>query len=145
MGIDWEESFVADDKRPLIPEGKYKAQCIKHEPGRSHHNSIKMFLRFKIIEGPCMETELFMAMNLMDSKTGKRFKKVPLGSKYYKSWVIANYGKLPAKGERMSPRIFKSGIFEVQVRTTKPRFPDGTAKPRCFHYSVVDYLFRREI
>ena len=144
MGIDWEEAFIAADGRPLIHEGKYKVQCLKHEIGRSHHNSIKMFLMFKIVEGTYMETELFMAANLKDSKTGKQFKKIPPGSKYYQNWVIANHGKLPARGDRMSPRIFKNRIFEVQVRTTKPRFPDGTAKPECFHYSIVDYLIRRE-
>ncbi len=81
-----------------------------------------------------------MAMNLIDTKTGKPFKKVPRGSKYFEQWVIANNNIQPSRKDRMSSAIFKNGIFEAVVRTVKPKFPDGTEKPKCFHYSIVDYL-----
>jgi hypothetical protein len=142
--IQTEDPFVADENRPLIPEGTYHAQCIRIEKGYSHYKSLKMFLRFKIIDnGPQMDTELFMAMNLLDTKTGKPFKKVPIGSKYYDSWVIANNNILPSRNDRMSSNIFRNVLFEVVVRTVKPKFPDGTEKPDCFYYSIVDYLKRR--
>jgi hypothetical protein len=136
-----EEDFVADEIRPLIPEGTYQVCCIKIEKGASHFRSLKMFLIFKIVTpGQYMDTELFMAMNLIDTKTGKPFKKVPRGSKYFEQWVIANNNIHPRRKDRMSPAIFKNGIFEAVVRTVKPKFPDGTEKPESFHYSVVDYL-----
>ena len=141
--IQTEDSFIAGEKRPLIPEGKYNVQCIRIEKSYSHYKSLKMFLTFRIIDGPHMGIDLFMAMNLIDSRTGKPFKTVPRGSKYYENWVIANNNYLPSRKNRMSSAIFKNGIFEVVVRTVKPKFPDGTEKPDCFYYSVIDYLKRR--
>lgn len=139
-----EDDFVADEIRALIPEGAYQVCCIRIEKGASHFRSLKMFLGFKIITpGEYMDTELFMAMNLIDTKTGKPFKKVPRGSKYFEQWVIANKNIHPLRKDRMSPAIFRNGIFEAVVRTVKPKFPDGTEKPACFHYSVVDYLKSR--
>ena len=136
-----EDDFEADETRPLIPEGSYQVCCIRIEKGASHFRSLKMFLRFKIVDpGQYFETELFMAMNLIDTKTGKPFKKVPRGSKYFEQWVIANNNIHPRRKDRMSSTIFKNGVFEAIVRTVKPKFPDGTEKPECFHYSVVDYL-----
>ena len=100
-----------------------------------------MFLTLKIVTpGQYTDTELFMAMNLIDTKTNKPFKKVPRGSKYFEQWVIANKNIHPRRNDRMSPAIFKNGIFEAVVRTVKPKFHDGTDKPECFHYSIVDYL-----
>lgn len=142
--VQKEDNFVADGNRPLIPEGTYQVCCIRIEKGSSHFNSLKMFLSFKIINcGKYMETELFMAMNLLDTKTKKPFKKVPRGSKYYEQWVIANKNIHPSRNDRMSSSIFKNGIFEAVVRTVKPKFPDSTNKPDSFNYSVVDYLKRR--
>jgi len=139
-----EEDFVADEIHPLIPEGTYQVCCIRAEKGTSHFRSLKMFLGFKIVDpGKYIGTELFMAMNLIDMKSGKPFKKVPRGSKYYKQWVIANKNILPYRGDRMSSAIFKNGVFEAVVRTVKPTFPDGTERPECFHYSVIDYLKRK--
>ena len=136
-----EEDFEADEIRPLIPEGTYHVCCIRIEKGASHFRSLKMFLGFKIVTpGQYMDAELFMAMNLIDTKTGKPFKKVPRGSKYFEQWVIANKNIHPHRKDRMSPAIFKNGIFEAVVRTVKPTFKDGTEKPDSFHYSVVDYL-----
>lgn len=143
-GEQKEENFVADEIRPLIPEGTYQVCCVRIEKGTSHFRSLKMFLEFKIINpGQYMETELFMAMNLLEAKTQKPFKKVPRGSKYFEQWVIANRNTHPSRNDRMSSKIFMNGIFEAVVRTVKPKFPDGTEKPECFHYSVVDYLKRR--
>lgn len=138
-----EDYLVADESWPLIPDGIYQAQCIHYEKGNSHHKSTKLFLHFKIIEGRYFEEKLFMAINLTDSKTGKEFRKVPRGSKYYESWVIANNNQLPSRGDKMSPKIFKDRIFEVKTRKVRPKFDDGREKPKCFHYTVIDHLIQR--
>jgi len=141
-----EDDFIADEIRPLIPEGTYQVCCIQIEKGTSHFKSVKMFLRFKIVTpGQYMGMEIFMAMNLTNTKTGKQFKKVPRGSKYYEQWVIANRNIHPRRNDRMSSKLFMNSVFEAVVRTAKPKFPDGTEKPESFHYSVVDYLKRRLI
>lgn len=139
-----EEDFEAEETRPLIPEGTYQVCCFRIEKAASHFRSLKMFLGFKIVNaGQHMGTELFMAMNMINTKTGKPFKIVPRGSKYFEQWVIANRNINPARHDRMSSSIFKNGIFNAVVRTVKPNFPDGTEKPDCFHYSIIDYLKER--
>jgi len=139
-----EDDFVADEQRPLIPEGGYQVQCTKIEKAASHFKSYKMFLTFKIVDpGQYFETGLFMAMNLIDTKTNKPFKKVPCGSKYFEQWVIANHNIKPCRKDRMSSKIFKDGVYEAVVKTVKPKFDDGTEKPECFHYSIVSYLKRK--
>ena len=139
-----EDDFEADETRPLIPEGTYHVCCIKIDKAASHFKSYKMFLTFKIVTpGQYMGMELFMAMNLIDTKTNKPFKKVPRGSKYFEQWVIANNNIHPCRKDRMSSKIFKDGVFEAVVRTVKPKFEDGTEKPECFHYSIVAYLKRK--
>ena len=142
--MEKEEDFEADETRPLIPEVSYHVCCIRIEKGASHFRSLKMFLIFKIVTpGQYMDTELFMAINLIDTKTGKPFKKVPCGSKYFEQWVIANRNINPGRKDRMSSKIFKDGVFEAVVKTVKPKFEDGTEKPECFHYSIVAYLKRK--
>ena len=141
---DWNLDLVAGEGRPLIPEGRYNAQCIRCERSQSHHNSLKLFLTFKIIDGEHMGKELFMAINLIDSRTKKPFRKIPAGSKYYKNWTIANHNMRQNRQDRMSPKIFQNAIFEIQVRTVKPRYPDGKDElPEGFQYSVADFLIRR--
>jgi hypothetical protein len=139
----WEDSIIADEGRHLITEGRYQAQCISYEKGRPFPNSLKLFLHFKIADGKYFETPLFMAINLMDSKTGKPIKRARSGTKYCQNWIIANYYNQPSRGQPMNPKNFLNGVFEVLVRTVKPKFPDGTEKPSCFHYSIINSLIRR--
>jgi hypothetical protein len=142
--IKKEDDYLAEEIRPLIPEGTYQVCCLRFEKGVSHRGAYKMFLTLKIINpGQYMGTEIFMSINLLDTRTGKPFKKVPRGSKYYEQWVIANNNIPPKRNDRMSPEVFKNGVFEAIVRTVRPKFPDGTEKPLCFHYSVADYFKRR--
>ena len=136
-----DDGFEADDSRPLIPEGFYKVRGIKREKVYLHNRTPKLIVTFKITSPAQYEgTELFMAINLIDTKTGKEFKKVPSGSKYYEQWVIANGNIKPSRKDRMSPVIFINGYFEAYVRTVKPKFKDGTYKPDTFYYSIIDYL-----
>jgi hypothetical protein len=142
--IQNEDEFTADDARPLIPEGIYDVFCTGVEKGVAHFASLKMYLKFKIVNpGQYMDTKLFMAINLINIKTGKPFKKVPRGSKYYQQWVIANGNSKPVRDDRMSPKIFVNRIFKAVVKTVKPKFPDGTEMPECFYYSVIEYLKER--
>ena len=131
-----DDGFEAGEARPHISEGSYGVQCIAVQKGIFCFGSFKIFLKFKITS-PSIHagTELFMAMNQYD--------KVPPGSKYYKEWVIANNNKLPSRNDRMSPTIFKGGIFEAVVRTAKPKYEDKTAMPDCFNYSIIAYLKER--
>jgi len=139
-----EDEFIADDALPLMPEGIYDVYCTGVEKGVAHFGSLKMYLKFKIVNpGQYVDTKLFMAINLINTKTGKPFKKVPHGSKYYQQWIIANGNNKPARDDRMSSAIFKNRIFRAVVKTVKPKFPDGTEKPECFYYSVIEYLKER--
>ncbi len=141
---DRDDSFVADDQRPLIPESEYLAQCIELKVIR-YFDSQRLRLWFKILEGQYAETILEMFLNLMDGKTGSRFKSVPPASNYYKNWCIANYCRQPGRRDRMPPKIFMNGIFRVKVRNACPRYPNSREKmPDGMQYSVVAYLIKRE-
>ena len=141
---DRDDVFIADDQRPLIPEGEYLAQCIELRV-IPYFDTQRMRLRFKILEGQHADTILEMFINLIDGKTGSRFKSVPPASNYYKNWCVANYCRQPVRRDRMSPKIFYEGIFRVQVRTAYPKYPNSRQRmPDGMQYSVVDYLIRRE-
>jgi len=138
----FDDVLVADEIRPRILEGNYPVQCIlvKRIP---YCGTWKLHLRFRILEGDDSGLELDLYMNMTDSK-GRKFKKVPRASNYYKNWVIANYGHPPSRNDKMSPRIFKDGIFRAIVRDAVPQFPDGTDMPESIHYSVISHLIKRE-
>ena len=141
---DRDDGFIADDKRLLIPEAEYLAQCIELKVIR-YFDSQRLRLWFKILEGKYTETILEHFLNLMDGKTGNRFKSVPPASNYYKNWCIANYCRQPERRDRMSYRIFMNGIFRVQVRNAYPRFPNSRQRmPEGLQYSVISYLIKRE-
>jgi hypothetical protein len=141
---DRDDGFLADDQRPLIPEGEYLAQCIELKVIR-YFDSQRLRLWFKIIEGQHADTVLEMFINLMDGKTGSRFKSVPPASNYYKNWCIANHCRQPGRRDRMSFRIFQDGIFRVRVRNASPRYPNSRDRmPDGMQYSVIAYLIRRE-
>jgi hypothetical protein len=135
---------IAGESPPLILEGIYCVQCDEcKEVYYQAYNSNKLLLRFRIIEGQYESTELCMFINLTDPRTGKRYKEFTPNTAYYVNWVVANNENLPPRKDRMSYRIFKNKIFEAKVRTTKRRFHDGMAMPKCLNYSVIDYLIKR--
>ena len=138
-----EDSFVAGDRPPLIPAGEYRVQCLEcKEFYYKTYNSIKLRLKFRIIEGEHEGTVLFKYINLTDSRTKGKYKKFSPNTEYYKNWVIANNENLPPRN-RMPYTIFKDGIFEAKVRNAKRRFQDGMEMPECFNYSVIAYLIKR--
>lgn len=141
---DRDDNFVADDQRPLIPEGEYLAQCIELKVIR-YFDSHRLRLWFKILEGQHADTILELFLNLMDGKTGAKFKSVPPATNYYKNWFIANRCRPPERRDRMSHKIFYEGIFRVQVRNAYPKYPNSRQRmPDGMQYSVVSYLIKRE-
>jgi hypothetical protein len=139
----FDDDFIAGEKRPLIPTGIYRAQCISVKQIK-YYGEARLRLVFKILEGESMDVELDMFLNLTDSK-GKKFRVVPKASNYYKAWVIANNCCVPSRHDRMSPSKFLNGIFRVNVRDARPRNSDGSKMPEGLNYSVIGYLIKREI
>jgi hypothetical protein len=123
-----------DNPRALIPEGVYEAVCTGYDDGFCFGKCRKLFLTFKIITpGPYLGTGLFMAFNM--AYTGK----IAAGSKYYKTWCLANNWQKPTRNAVMSPRIFKNKSFSVKVKTVKPKH-NKAAMPQDFHYSVIEQI-----
>ncbi|MEW6455343.1 MAG: hypothetical protein AB1410_01335 [Acidobacteriota bacterium] len=123
------EPICCDDPQPLIPDGIYQAQVLKWERGR-YYNQTKLYLWFEIISpGRAFETKLFMVLNLNGNKVG-------YGSKYYRSWVIANHGIRPRRNDRLSPKIFLNKVFKVKVETVKRSYT-GESVPEYLQYSVI--------
>jgi hypothetical protein len=137
----------------LIEEGDYQVQILAAnvttvfqgsrnatKPSGKSGSPRKLVARCRIVYGPHADTELPLFLNL--SCAGK---KVPQGSKYYESWVIANGYQKPKRRElsRMSPMIFAEKIFLARVRTVKRR-ADGSEKHPIFWYSIVDELLSLE-
>ena len=129
-----DDDFVAEESRPIIPEGIYQVCCYRIEKS-TYKGTPKIYVNFTIIDGEYAGIALFMPMNY--------YKKVPTGSKYYKQWIIANDNVLPTRVDRMTPHKFMGGIFEAFVKTVKNKFKDGDEEPECFHYSIVECLKKR--
>jgi len=139
-----DDGFTADDRRPLIPEGDYLTQCIEARVIK-YYDTQRLRLFYKILEGKYADVILEQFLNLMDGKTGSRFKKVPPASNYYKNWFIANYCRQPERRDRMPYKVFLNGIFRVRVRNAHPKYPNSREKmPEGMQYSVISYLIKRE-
>lgn len=133
---DLEGYFEAGEPRPLIPEGNYKARVIGYKK-KNYRWGEKIEFKFQIDE-PCeyKGIELSMYMNV--------YKKYNPASTYYEAWVIAKGSKPPRK-DKMTPRIFLGGLFEVIVTTVKPKHKDGSYKKEILHYSKIDEIKDRII
>ena len=130
--MDIVEDYVCDqDYRPHVPDGIYDAECIEHSRG-FYGRIPKLFLKFKLVNEPYGDVELFIVFNMpYDGR-------IPVGSKYYKTWTKVN-GRLPSRGTKMRPHLFLNKIYRVKTRTAKPK--DGDAGlPEYFDYSVVDSI-----
>lgn len=130
------KDFVCgQDAWPLVPDGKYEAVCVGYDDSFVMGRFRKLFLHFQITQqGAHYGKTVFMAFNMPYNK------KIRQGSKYYKTYVMANGNSRPRRNDRMSPRVFKGGIFEIKTRTCAPIFPSGKPMPQDFHYSVVDSI-----
>jgi len=119
----------------LIKPGTYLWQVTRVEVSNKFMNTRKAYIRGVIVP-PSSHTgiELYMVCNLPQ--------KVGVRSKFYESCIIANWGQRPARKDRLSSRMFKDAIFNVEVRTVAKN-EKGEARGEAFHYSVVDHLIER--
>ena len=93
------KEFICSDDRPLIPDGKYEAQCFAYDNKFCLGKTRKTFLKFVILDqGEHFEKKIFMAFNMPYDK------KIRPGSKYYKTWVKVNGWSRPSRSESRSQR-----------------------------------------
>jgi hypothetical protein len=130
--------------RTKISPGRYLLKCIKagkasvwHEGQGGWGRSEKIILWFEVVQGD--HTGKVVPMFLTTGNNGK----VPQGSKYFVSWVIANGLRRPqrARIKEMPPLKFKDKVFEGEVVDVKPRWITGREQPELFQYSRVDILY----
>ena len=114
----------------FISPGIYTAKCVRYRGPVPYRGNKKLYLYFELLTEQYPDTELFMALNLRPSG-------IPPGSKYFKSWVIANKGNLPSRNAVMSPLIFLGKTFTVKVRTAVPKSGDEEMGSNSW-YSVID-------
>lgn len=70
---------------------------------------------------------------------------VPLRSKYYLAWTMANRGARPGRRDRMSPEVFMSRMFRGRVHTVKTSSRDPKRQlPRDTWYSTISELLPSE-
>jgi hypothetical protein len=123
-----------DDYKPLIPNGIYEAQCIKHDKKFVLGKTRKVFLNFKIVEpGEHQGKVIFQAFNMPYNG------RIKTGSKYYKTWCMVNRWRRPSRNAKMSPRLFLNKIYKVETRTVKPPH-NGKEMPEQYWYSIVDAI-----
>jgi hypothetical protein len=133
-----EDEFRLDgDYYKFMAPGTYKAKCIGyrgpvHYRGKKGEEVKKLYLDFKILTEHYRDMELFMALTI--GPNGIR-----PGSKYVKSWIIANDGNPPSRNAIMNPRIFVGKTFTVKVRTVEPKSGDKKMGANSL-YSIVDSL-----
>jgi len=128
---------VAGQSRPRIPPGEYDAICYKTETGKSWGGRTDIYIRFRIIGGSQDGRELFMAC------TYHAKRRLSPRHKYYQQWALAK-GRPPAKGERLSQKIFSNKMYRVSVRYTQRRHSNGKLMPNFLQYSVVDSIIETQ-
>jgi len=115
-----------------IEPGEYTAICYRTDYGISFGGKRKLYVRFRIWEGPHAGFELSMICTTLKSNRSYR-------QKLYDQWSLV-LGRTPGKGERFSAKIFKNRMYRVWVRDTTRKMPNGELKPHHMQYSVVDTI-----
>ena len=129
------EYYAADDFKPLLPDGKYLAQCISLNGKYFDKQYDKLFLQFEVIsdrDGNHDKETLFMVFHM------PKHKRVGTGSRYFKAWCKV-HGKSPSRNASMSPKIFLKKNYIVRTRTVRRRF-DGEVRNKNECYSVIDEI-----
>lgn len=125
---------LADDLRPLIPEGHYQAMCVAAQRvnfPQFHREMVCLDMR--IFDGEHEGITLKRFLNIRrDGKIGRN-------STYLREWVIANQGQAPDRKDRMTLKKFTGKLFKVSVGTVKKAF-DGGIHPVGLQYSKVDAI-----
>lgn len=132
MNTNDEIRFYDGNYYEWVPDGEYWARCYDYHGPVPYRGTRKLFLKFELLVQPWTGTRLFMAFNV-------GFNGVKPGSRYFKSWCLANGDRPPSRNALMSARIFKGKRFLIVTRTVIPQ-RGGEDMPFDFHYSIVDAL-----
>jgi len=130
---DQDSAPFAQELPARIPPGEYDAVCYDTEIGRSWGNREDIYIKFRIIDGPYVGTELVLIC------TYHRKSEISHRHKYYKQFCLA-FGSAPQRGQRLSRSIFKNKSYSVLVRDTERKFRNKRLMPSYLQYSVVDTI-----
>src|SRR5262245_33478840 len=127
---------------PLIPPGDYDAYASSYESVSMRvGNQVvhRLVLLFEIRGGPHHGARLRFFLPLPPRNRSGFLKSLAPSSKLYRSWVVANNGRHPARRDRLSLDVFRHKLFRIRVRTT---ISDRTQQTlaACNQYSVVEAL-----
>lgn len=128
------EFKMADDSKPLIPEGTYSIQYLRHEK-RKYHGDDKLYVYFQVVtQGPVFGTQLFKIYNYYSSP--------PAGSQLFKDLHRLS-GKRVKKNSRFSMELFQKDILLALIRTVK-KDSNQVPLPEYMQYSVIGLILGRE-
>ena len=156
-GGDFE--VIADgDSLPVVPEGLYVALAVGSAEKFDFMGGKRVAVSYRLIEGPvgsgessehgidrghpqykAGRNEILPIYYPVGSTPDGRLK-ARANTKYRKAWVIAADRK-PARGDRMSPKVFEGKFFLVKVALVKT---DSDKDPlgELSRYSVVRKMIR---
>jgi hypothetical protein len=148
----WDDIDIrpADDPAPLFEEGAIvEVRVAGSRVTTSFDGSWRVELVCEVIEDErrkvdlsqdgevtCVRLSLFFKLPRRRGGRGA-FEPAPLGSKFYRMWVLANRGQKPVRRDRMPVKIFKDRLFMARTRAvTKDH--RGRPLPLQLQYSVID-------
>jgi hypothetical protein len=119
-----------DEPPALVPEGKYQVQCLGWEKHRYYGGTMKLYVRFRICDGPYTDTALYRAFNYYDH----------LGSAtdLYKT-LVRVHGRRVTKKTRLPLALLKNKILEAKIRTVTKDHKQNPL-PEHQQYSVIDEI-----
>lgn len=122
---------------PRHKAGEYDLRCTSYEFVQvrmfGKHWKLRLMFRFMDMGKTGRIAKFFHMGDGPKPKAGRK-------SEYFRSWVIANNGRLPRKGAPMSPRAFMGHIFRCEVRdVTRTIDPKINHAPEAV-YSVVSKI-----
>ena len=133
------EPICEEDPYPHYPRGKYDAECINAITFRHPLlGAWKCRFKFQLV-GVGYDTS-HVVYQFLHLGMGKE-PKAGRWSKYTQAWVIAN-GRPAKKRQRLSSRVFKGKIFQVEIDYVQRSFK-GIAHPDGQIYSVVKDILKK--
>ncbi|MHB8562675.1 MAG: hypothetical protein ACYDDA_01790 [Acidiferrobacteraceae bacterium] len=133
VGLDW----------PLIPDGEYTATCSGWKTAYIFR-APKLYLRFRIIDGPYSGAELFAAfrMSALIGKPGPNGKfKAQRRSRLVLMLAALTGQRL--RGDRLALRWLTRCVLRIKTRTVAQNYKQSKL-PKCLHYSIVDDILTVE-
>jgi hypothetical protein len=135
----------AGDPPPLLPPGEYDAyaEYAHFETFKfGRQKAERLVVRLEVRGGPYDGTKLNFYCPAPERKNGAFRRPVGARTKFYRSWVVANAGRQPERGQTMSLDVFRHKLFRIRVRTV-PMDRNQSPLSRCNRYSIVDALVER--